>query len=218
MKTQISKIMFKYIYLVLIVLVLGLFTSNYYYKTQVNKLQQNEIILNNNNKAYSLELENIEDSLKNIRGVYLLKLDQINHSSDSIILENNKLRKKLKIKDSELIEFQTFVSNMKLDTTINITNIINDSCDFNISIEYNDQTIFHVENKKIDHNYILKHSADISSSYTSFIVDKKEWKEPNFFKRLFLFKWGKNSWYEGLLLSDNDKIKIKDFKIVKVDK
>ena len=58
--------------------------------------------------------------------------------------------------------------------------------------------------------------STIRKCFKGFIYDKSSWKEPNFFKRLFLFKWGKNHTERTKLVSDNDKLTIKDFKVIKV--
>ena len=46
--------------------------------------------------------------------------------------------------------------------------------------------------------------------------ESTEWKESNFFKRLFLFRWKKYHYESNVLTSDNALIKIKDFKVIKV--
>lgn len=154
--------------------------------------------------------------MKKDRGVYLFSIKQIKNSKDSIVIKLDETRKELKIKDKELKEMTHFAASIKTDTTINITNIINDSCEFDLKIKYNPQTIFEVYNKRINGQDSLTHSSDISSSFQGYVYEKQTWKEPNFFKRLFLFKWGKDKTDRSVLIPDNDKIKVKDFKVIRV--
>ena len=206
----------KYVIITAVIMLIGSWGFTTYLKYENKKLKGEIEVLFNNNYAYEQDLLSFQDSINNERGVYKLTIGELNTSRDKIVQELNKTKKELNIKDKELKEMTNFAASIKTDTTINITNIINDSCEFNLRIQYNPQTIFNVSNQKINGMDSLRHSSDISASFKGFIYDKSSWKEPNFFKRLFLFKWGKNNTERTKLVSDNDKITIKDFKVVKV--
>lgn len=206
----------KYIIIVLLALLIGTGGTLTYLKKTNDTLKKDIEVLYNNNFAYEQELISYKDSIIKERGVFNFTLNQINKSKDSVIIKLNQTRKSLNIKDKELKEMTHFIANMKTDTIINITNIINDSCEFDLRIQYNPQTIFEISNKRINGQDSLRHNSSISSSFDGYIYGKKTWKEPNFFKRLFLFRWGKNTTDRGTLIPDNDKIEVKDFRIIRI--
>lgn len=200
------------VFIILIIISIVIFWSM---RSKIDRLTKENITLVNNINAYEKEILGLNDSIISVRGVYEVKLSDLKRSKDSVIINLNEARKQLKIKDNEIKELMHFQSNLKTDTIIEY--IRNDSCEFDINIVYNPQTKFHVSSKRIEGKDSLSHSAFIQSSYEMFIYDRKEWKEPNFFKRLFLFRWGKYSFTESVLKSDNDKIQIKNFKVIQIE-
>lgn len=185
-----------------------------HFNAKITSLTKENTILNNNNKAYEQELENLEDSLISKRVTYEMTVRELNNSKNKIVKELNNARKEIGIKDKQIKELIHFNSTIALDTTIMIN--INEECQFDTVIEYNPQTVFKVAITKIDTNIILRHSADISGSFNAYTYESTEWKESNFFKRLFLFRWKKYHYKSNVLTSDNALIKIKDFKVIKV--
>ncbi len=185
-----------------------------YFNAKITSLTKENAILNNNNKAYEQELENLEDSLISKRVTYEMTVRELNNSNNKIVKELNNARKEIGIKDRQIKELTHFNSTITLDTTIMVT--INEECEFDTVIEYNPQTVFKVAITKIDTNTVLRHSADISGSFNAYTYESTEWKESNFFKRLFLFRWKKYHYESNVLTSDNALIKIKDFKVIKV--
>lgn len=185
-----------------------------HFNAKITSLTKENTILNNNNKAYEQELENLEDSLISKRVTYEMTVRELNNSKNKIVKELNNARKEIGIKDKQIKELAHFNSTIALDTTIMIN--INEECQFDTVIEYNPQTVFKVAITKIDTNTILRHSADISGSFNAYTYESTEWKESNFFKRLFLFRWKKYHYKSNVLTSDNALIKIKDFKVIKV--
>lgn len=185
-----------------------------YFNAKITSLTKENAILNNNNKAYEQELENLEDSLISKRVTYEMTVRELNNSKNKIVKELNNARKEIGIKDKQIKELTHFNSTITLDTTIIVN--INEECEFDTVIEYNPQTVFKVAITKIDTNTVLRHSADISGSFNAYTYESTEWKESNFFKRLFLFRWKKYHYESNVLTSDNALIKIKDFKVIKV--
>jgi sugar-specific transcriptional regulator TrmB len=185
-----------------------------YFNAKITSLTKENAILNNNNKAYEQELENLEDSLISKRVTYEMTVRELNNSKNKIVKELNNARKEIGIKDKQIKELTHFNSTITLDTTIMVN--INEECEFDTVIEYNPQTVFKVAITKIDTNTVLRHSADISGSFNAYTYESTEWKESNFFKRLFLFRWKKYHYESNVLASDNALIKIKDFKVIKV--
>lgn len=185
-----------------------------HFNAKITSLTKENAILNNNNKAYEQELENLEDSLISKRVTYEMTVRELNNSKNKIVKELNNARKEIGIKDKQIKELTHFNSTIALDTTIIVN--VNEECEFDTVIEYNPQTVFKVAMTKIDTNTILRHSADISGSFNAYTYESTEWKESNFFKRLFLFRWKKHHYKSNVLTSDNALIKIKDFKVIKV--
>lgn len=185
--------------------------TGYKYK----ELEKANEVLKNNIKAYENELVGLQDSLSSTRTTYRFTISELNKTNDKIVKELDSVRKSLKIKDKELKELRNFKTTIKTDTIVQI--VMNDSCEFKSRIEYNPQTIFSIESSRVNGKDTLIHSADISASFMTITYIRKEWKEPKFFKRLFLFKWGKYSYEENTLLTDNNIIRINDFKVIKIE-
>lgn len=198
-------------YILIVVVFIGTLV---YFNAKIASLTKENAILNNNNKAYEQELENLEDSLISKRVTYEMTVRELNNSKNKIVKELNNARKEIGIKDKQIKELTHFNSTIQLDTTIMVN--INEECEFDTVIEYNPQTVFKVAITKIDTNTVLRHSADISGSFNAYTYESTEWKESNFFKRLFLFRWKKYHYESNVLTSDNALIKIKDFKVIKV--
>lgn len=198
-------------YILIVVVFIGTLV---YFNAKITSLTKENAILNNNNKAYEQELENLEDSLISKRVTYEMTVRELNNSNNKIVKELNNARKEIGIKDRQIKELTHFNSTITLDTTIIVN--INEECEFDTVIEYNPQTVFKVAITKINTNTVLRHSVDISGSFNAYTYESTEWKESNFFKRLFLFRWKKYHYESNVLTSDNALIKIKDFKVIKV--
>lgn len=184
---------------------------------QVSNLKKANTILIQNNKAYESDILGLQDSISNIRGTYRVTIGELNTSRDRLLTELNTARRELGIKDKEIRDLLHFKSTIKTDTTVMVKPIIiQDSCEFDIEITYNPQTIFNISMSKEHGKHVIKHSADISASFNIFMYETSEWKEPNFWKRLFLFKWGKDYYEENTLVSDNEIIQINDFRVIKI--
>lgn len=146
-----------------------------------------------------------------------MTIGELEVSQEKLTKELNQARKSLKIKDKELKEAIAVNSQMKIDTVIKV--LPQEKCEFSLDIKYNPLTLFQIEARQVEgeDSLTVKHSANISSSIKVFMYEKTHWKEPNFFKRLFLFKWGKFTLNESSFILDNDKIKVNDFKVIKIE-
>jgi len=209
-------VIFKYLLIFSAIIIAGLGVTVYIMNKNINSLKTQNEILYNNVSAYETELSHLKDSIIVERGAYLFTIDNIRSSKDSVIQSLEETRKELGIKDNKIKEYQYLLSTIKTDTIINVTNIIGDSCQFDLEIKYNPQTIFNISlnrNNGIDE---LRHKANISASFEGIGYIKSEWKEPKFFKRLITFKWGKYHLERYVLKSDNEMVKINDFKVIKI--
>lgn len=197
--------------------VLAMITTIFILGKQVSNLKKANTTLTQNNKAYESDILGLQDSISNIRGTYRVTIGELNTSRDKLLIELNTARREIGIKDKEIRDLLHFKSTIKTDTTVIVKPIIiQDSCEFDIEITYNPQTIFNISMSKEHGEHVIKHSADISASFNIFMYETSEWKEPNFWKRLFLFKWGKDYYEENTLVSDNEIIQIKDFRVIKI--
>lgn len=169
--------------------VLAMLSTIFILGRQVSNLKKANTTLTQNNKAYESDILGLQDSISNIRGTYRVTIGELNTSRDRLLTELNAARRELGIKDKEIRDLLHFKSTVKTDTTVVVKPIIiQDSCEFDIEIEYNPQTIFNVSMSKEHGEHVIKHSANISASFSAFMYETSEWKEPNFWKRLFLFR------------------------------
>ena len=192
-------------------IVLAMLSTIFILGRQVSNLKKANTTLTQNNKAYESDILGLQDSIANIRGTYRITIGELNTSRDRLLAELNTARRELGIKDKEIRDLLYFKSTIKTDTTAVVKPIIiQDSCEFDIEIAYNPQTIFNISMSKEHGEHVIKHSADISANFSAFMYETSEWKEPNFWKRLFLFRWGKT------LISDNEIIQINNFRVIKI--
>lgn len=101
------------IMVIVLIIVVGVIKLNSIYN-QNRELKNENDILKQNEIAYISENDSLFD--KNV--LYQYTIDQINSSNDSLILKINELRKKLKIKDDEVIQFQYMLSNIQKSDTV----------------------------------------------------------------------------------------------------
>jgi len=200
------------LFIIAVAAIWSLYSSNVQLKERVGVLTQN-------NKAYQEELYGMKDSIIIERYIYKLTKEELKtlaNQGDSVSMLLEKTRKELNIANNKIKEYMRMVANFKTDTVINITNIITEDCQFDLTIDYNPQTSFRIANVKSDDKYQLRHSADISASFSGIGYISTQWKEPKFLKRLIKFNWKKIHDEKYVLKSDNELIKIHDFRIVKI--
>lgn len=207
----------KYVIALIVIVVISLFGTVLSLKQQKAKLSKQVNKYVNNEYAYQKDLEGYQDSLSTERGVYKLTVTELQESNDKVIQELEEVRKEIKIKDKKIKEMSHFIASFKRDTTINITNIINEECEFEVDIKYNEETKIFISNTKKEREYFLYVQPNISSSFNAYIYEDKVWKEPNFWKRLFKFKWGKYTIDKSKLVPSNDLLEIKNFKVIRIE-
>ena len=110
-----------------------------------NKNSQIEI-LNNNNKAYELEILDLSHE----KGAFLMTISEIENSKDSLVMLLNTTRKELGIKDKELNQALTFRSTIRETVIVErpVKEIVIDSitipCRFNEKVIFNDYTSVYI--------------------------------------------------------------------------
>lgn len=103
----------KYV-IVSIILFIGLLGFIAVQNNNINNLKKELSIETSNNKAY----ENENSSLKTENIEFQLTIEELNHSTDSLMQELNKTRKQLKIKDKNIKELEYIASTTKKVDTI----------------------------------------------------------------------------------------------------
>lgn len=192
-----------------VVLTILVGTFNYYVQ-QTKKLKAQIEVLANNNLAYEKELSNYD----NERGVYLISLRDLKNSRDSIIQKLDSTRRVLNIKDSEL-KAALSVSTVYRDTIY--IEAVSDSLKtfYTGYLKPNELTSYSVSFDVPKEEF--KIISGIEDRLSIFIKETSEWKEPKFFKRLFLFKWGKDVFRKVNVENDNDKIDITQIRVYEIN-
>ena len=104
-----------YIIGILIVTLIGLGVTIKLQSNKIKEIKSELLVSENNKKAYEAERDSLKD--KSIQFQYTI--EQLNHSSDSLINRINEIKKQLKLKDNKINELQYFVSlNNKRDSII----------------------------------------------------------------------------------------------------
>lgn len=111
-------------YAVAILILIGLVTTVYIQHNTINNISQQYATASLNLKAYvDLNSKLQEDSVERSR-VFKLTVDQLSQYSDSLLVEMNNYRKKLKVKDKEIQSLQYIASNTRVDTFIKLKDTV----------------------------------------------------------------------------------------------
>jgi hypothetical protein len=149
-------------------------------KSTINKLEKDLNASVINNKAYSNE----NSTLKNNTRVFLLTIDQLNDSKDSLNVSLNDTKKALKIKDKNLIAMQSIKDHFtKKDTTILRDTTFVKGLDIDTII--GDK--FYTLNLRLQYPNIITDSISIVNTKQIFISRQKETINPP--KKFFLLRW-----------------------------
>jgi len=146
-----------------------------------NKNKQIETLYNNT-KAYEQELlaEN-----KKIGGIYLLTIDQLKMSNDSMIIALLEVKEELGIKDKQL-RSMSGIKTVLRDTVTEIIfrdSIQKEVCNFNRRYCFNDLTCMTIDLE----DGMFTADINIEDSFYLYHIQTKEWKQPKFMKRLITF-------------------------------
>ena len=177
---------------------------------QRNQLTRKNIELDkvkNNIEFYQEQLSKEEINNRTL----LMSIEEFKQSKDSLIQSLNNIRNDLKIRDKELQQAQLQNQEIKIDTTF-----IVDSQDFVKEIKPNNLTSLIITKK----DSILTAKLDIYNEQVLFISTKKEYKNKykNWFRRLIHFDFKKRYIYNYQIHNTNDIIKIKETRLVELQK
>ena len=189
-----------------IIISLGLFVG---YQTKRLKLKDIELASAINNKEF---YESLTSKTSDKNRVLQLTVDQLQTTNDSVLQEVNKLKKELKIKDSELKDVVVVETQVRDTDSVFIAS---KTIDFPpTEIKFNELTKVLVSRT----DSVLKGTIDISNTQTTFVITTKQYrnKYKNWFKRLLHFDWKKDKVNEYKIINSNPLIKVVDSRVVEI--
>ena len=134
-----------------------------------------------NIKAYDMQLSNEKD--KNT--AYQFTIDQLNYFQDSILMELNETRKKLKIKDSKLKSLQYISSSFSKTDTVIVEDTIFKDIAFSFDTVIGDD--WYNVNLGLKYPSTIAVAPEFKSVKHVVISARKETVNPP--KKFFLFRW-----------------------------
>ena len=172
------------------------------------KDKQNEIDrLSNNIQAYEQLVTNKEQT----NTVLQLTINELNNSKDSLIQEIQQTKKKLNIKNKNLVQAQVINTVIK-DT---VTKVITVDRNFNETLKINPLTTIKVSRT----DSILTAKIDIQNQQILFIEEKKVYKNTykNGWIRFWHFDWKKIRVRKYQIQNSNPLIRVTDTRIIEVN-
>lgn len=172
------------------------------------KDKQNEIDrLSNNIQAYEQLVTNKEQT----NTVLQLTINELNNSKDSLIQEIQQTKKKLNVKNKNLVQAQVINTVIK-DT---VTKVITVDKNFNETLKINPLTTIKVSRT----DSILTAKIDIQNQQILFIEEKKVYKNryKNGWIRFWHFDWKKIRVRKYQIQNSNPLIRVTDTRIVEIN-
>lgn len=172
------------------------------------KDKQNEIDrLSNNIQAYEQLVTNKEQT----NTVLQLTINELNNSKDSLIQEIQQTKKKLNVKNKNLVQAQVINTVIK-DT---VTKVITVDRNFNETLKINPLTTIKVSRT----DSILTAKIDIQNQQILFIEEKKVYKNKykNGWIRFWHFDWKKIRVRKYQIQNSNPLIRVTDTRIIEVN-
>lgn len=176
---------------------------------QLQKKDKEIARLSNNSEYY----ESLLDSSRKENRTLKLTISDLNTSRDSIVQQLNDTKKKLKIKDKNLVQAQVINTEVKdsVKTVIKTKEV-----DFTQELKLNDLTTIIVSRK----DSILTATLDLKNQQTLFVEEKKEYrnKYKTWLARFFHFDFKKDSHRKYTINNSNKLIKVTDTRIIEISK
>ena len=182
------------------------------------------ITLNKKNKMLSESLEIAQNNIEAYQGslseswqannVLKLDMNKLSQQNDSLIKEIDNVRKKNKIKSSNLNSAATQKQTLHVINSKgvrgDIITILKDTV-YTDTLQYNELTkVFYSIGTDS-----VKMGLDIQNTQYLFTYKTKEYKsKKNFFKRLITFDWKKVTKYKYEIINTNDLLKTSDVRII----
>lgn len=175
---------------------------------QNKKLSESLEIAQNNIEAYQGELCSSQQAFN----VLKLDMETLQYQNDSVIQKLDEIRKKNKIKSSNISTAATQTQSLLVSKSKGVGGdvLLKDTI-YNDSIKYNDLTTVYYSISKDTIDIML----DINNSQYLYIYYTKEYKnKKSFLKRLFTFDFKKVTKYKYDLINTNDLINTSDIRII----
>lgn len=183
--------------------------SAFFMYKQLQKKDKEIARLSNNSEYY----ESLLDSSRKENRTLQLTISDLNTSRDSIVQQLNDTKKKLKIKDKNLVQAQVINTEVKdsVKTVIKTKEV-----DFTQELKLNDLTTIIVSRK----DSILTATLDLKNQQTLFVEEKKEYrnKYKTWLARFFHFDFKKDIHRKYTINNSNKLIKVTDTRIIEISK
>lgn len=146
-----------------------------------------------------------------------LTISELKRDTSELITTINKYKKELKIKDRELrnVIYTKTALEAQLQDSITAPEMVQlqTSLALDKTISPNELTSVQVVIK----DSLLRVNLDIQDKLYIYHYQKMTWKEPNFWKRLFLFRWKKKADNKYNLKNENFLIEIKETQFITIE-
>lgn len=163
--------------------------------------------MSNNNSYYESLLGNKDQANRTLQ----LTINDLQQSNDSVVQRLNETKKKLNIKDKNLVQAQVIKTEIK-DTT----HVVIKTKDINFSeeLKLNSLTTIIISRK----DSILTAILDLKNEQTLFIEDKKEYRNKynTWLSRFFHFDFKKDRIRRYTIDNSNILIKVTDTRIIEI--
>lgn len=183
--------------------------SAFFMYSQLQRKDREIARLSNNNKYYQLLTSNNSKENRTLQ----LTINDLKVSRDSIVQQLNETKKKLKIKDKNLVQAQVINTIVKdsIQTVIKHKEI-----NFIEELKLNDLTTIIVSRK----DSILKATLDLKNQQTLFIEEKKEYRNEykTWLSRFFHFDFKKDRIRKYTIDNSNNLIKVTETRIIEINK
>lgn len=181
--------------------------SAFFMYNQLKKKDAEIARLANNSNYY----ESLFDKQGQANRTLQLTIEQLNCSKDSIIEQLNQTKKKLKVKDKDLVQAQ--VINTEVKDSIK-TIIQSKESDFKEQLSLNKLTTIIVSRK----DSILSVTLDLKNAQTLFIEEKKVYRNQykTWLSRFFHFDFKKDKIRKFTINNSNELIKVIDTRIIEI--
>lgn len=146
-----------------------------------------------------------------------LTISELKKDTSELITTINKYKKELKIKDRELRSVIYTKTALEAQLQDSITAPEMEQLQTKLAL---DKTIFPNELTSVQvviKDSLLRVHLDIQDKLYIYHYQKMIWKEPNFWKRLFLFRWKKKVDNKYNLKNENSLIEIKETQFITIE-
>lgn len=179
------------------------------------------------NKEQQIEIERLESNISVYKGAITyeniekqtlrLTIDELKKDTTELVSKIKQYQKELKVKDRELrnVIYTKTVLEAKVEEKLDSTEFHKLKTDLTIEkiIKPNDLTSIHITLK----DSLLGVQLDAQDKLYIYHYQKMLWREPNFWKRLFLFRWSKKADNRYNLKNENSLIKITETQYITIE-